>query len=209
MKCSKKMRSVKRKKHQARFELVEVDKPSTTKGGEALQPTKEYGQAIRNARKHRQLSPGEFADSLHVSRSLAEKWESGERDVIDTYRRDIAETLDSPELYFETWRESTGFVTLPFLNSKKVDRHPTAMKHMAKREVDEALNHMSNVCWVTPAAVRTDQEREEIRRVIFELLDAATTLINLVAVLVRKYDFSMKRIFRDWRLTVKARGWKQ
>ncbi|UJW58770.1 helix-turn-helix transcriptional regulator [Bacillus sp. A116_S68] len=171
--------------------------------------TSVYGQMIRSARKERDLTPDEFAETLHVSRSLTEKWETGDRQVMDAYRRDIAETLDSPELYFQTWKESTGFVSLPYLNGRNIDHHPSAMKHMALREVEEALHHMDHVCWVKPADVRKNQEREDIKRVIFELLDAATTLINLVAVLVRKYDFSMKRVFRDWRLTVKARGWKQ
>jgi len=173
-----------------------------------LNPTKEYGEVIRNARKHRKMTPIEFAESLHVSRSLTEKWETGERSVVDSYRKDIAEVLDTPELYFQSWKESTGFVSLPYLDGVNIDHHPSAMRFMALREVKQALNDMDNVCWTKPVEAKSEQERQEVRKVIFEILDAATTLINLVAILVRRYDFSMKKIFKEWRLTVKARGWK-
>jgi transcriptional regulator with XRE-family HTH domain len=163
------------------------------------------GEELAMARKRQGLTQEQLALELPVSRESIAKYETGARRLPEDLRRPIAQTIDDEEFYFRTWGDAAGEVAIPYLNGDYVDQHPASMAFLVKRETNEALEQLSQVCWVKPIHTRTDTELEEMKRVIFEALDAAASLINLVAVICRECGFSMKKIFTEWRLSLKAR----
>jgi transcriptional regulator with XRE-family HTH domain len=163
------------------------------------------GEELANARKRQGLTQEQLAYDLPLSRESIAKYEIGSRRLPDDMRRPIAQEIDDVEFYFSTWNDATGEVSIPFLNGDYIDQHPASMAFLVQRETSEAIEQLTNACWVKPVHTRTDSDREEMRKVIFETLDAAASMINLVAVICREYKFSMKKIFAEWRLTLKVR----
>jgi transcriptional regulator with XRE-family HTH domain len=167
------------------------------------------GEEVAKARKRKGLTQEQLAMELPMSRELIAKCEKGNRKLQPDMRKHVAEGLDDPEYYFMTWNEATGYVSIPYLNGDYIDQHPSSMKHLVKKEANEALDRLGKVCWVKPVSIRSSREREEMKQVVHELLDAVTSMINLVAVICREYNFSMKEIFLAWRVTVRAKGWNK
>lgn len=163
------------------------------------------GEELAKARKRQGITQEQLSFELPVSRESIAKYELGSRKYPEDMRPIIAQQLDDVEFYFATWNDASGIVSIPFLNGDYIDHHPASMAFLVQKETDEAMKQMTNACWIKPVHTRTDTEKEEMKKLIFETLDAAASMINLVAVICREYGFSMKKIFSEWRLTLKAR----
>lgn len=169
----------------------------------------DIGKELADARKRQGYSQEQLSLELPVSRESLAKYETGSRRLPDDMRQPIAEAVDDAEYYFATWTDAAGVVSIPYLNGEYIDQHPASMVFLVKRETDEALEQLTSVDWIKPVQARTDLEKEDIKKLIFELLDAAASIINLVAIICREYGFSMKHIFKQWRITLKARRLKR
>ncbi|MBU8773217.1 helix-turn-helix domain-containing protein [Cytobacillus oceanisediminis] len=167
------------------------------------------GAELVKARKRQELTQQQLSFDLPVSRESLAKYETGTRNLPEDMRQLIAHSLDDVEFYFATWNDAAGEVSIPFFNGDYIDQHPASMVFLVQTETKEALDHLSKVSWVKPIHTRTEQEREEMKQTLFEILDAAASMINLVAVICREYRFSMKKLFKEWRLTLKARRMQQ
>ncbi|MEC1744154.1 helix-turn-helix domain-containing protein [Schinkia azotoformans] len=167
------------------------------------------GEKVAQARKRKGYSQEKLALDLPCSRESLAKYETGTRRLQDDLRKPISENVDDEELYFAMWSEATGHVSIPFFDGDYIDQHPTSMRYMVQRETNEALDKIEQVCWVKPIHMKNGNEREDMKRTIHELLDAAASMVNLVAILCREYDFSMKEVFKAWRVSVKARRWNK
>jgi transcriptional regulator with XRE-family HTH domain len=167
------------------------------------------GEKLANARVRAGLTQQELVDREGVaySREAIAKYETGARTFPKSLYPSVTQALDDPQYYFESWEETTGYVSIPFFNGEYIDKHPASMCYMVRRETGEALEKMDKACWIKPVHIRTDSEREEMKQVMKELLDAAASMINLVAVLCREYGFSMRGIYKQWRLSGKANKW--
>lgn len=163
------------------------------------------GHIVAEARTRSSFTKESLARELEYSASYLDKWERGERNIPQHVLPVLAEKLDDVELYFATWQEVAGGVSLPLLNGDYVDKHSTSMMVLVKKETGEAIEQLKQVCWVKPIQVRDERDKEELKKAIFEVLDAATSMINLVAVICMEHKFSMRKIFKEWRLTLKAR----
>ncbi|AQS55271.1 helix-turn-helix domain-containing protein [Novibacillus thermophilus] len=163
------------------------------------------GQAIAEARQG--MTQAELAEKLHLDRTSVGKYETGKRRVPEHMRATIASTLDDPVVYFAAEEEATGGVTIPYLNGERIERSLSAMKELARYEALEALEHLDRVRFHKPPEYWTEEEKAEVQQVMYELLDAAASIQNLVAVSCKDYGFSPKKIYKEWRNTVKKRGW--
>lgn len=167
------------------------------------------GTEMAAARKRMNLTQEDLGMGINYSRESVAKFEAGTRNIPKGIYREVAQTIDDPEYYFLTQEEATGHVSIPYFNGDFVDHHPSSMKHLVQIETNEALNHLEKACWYKPIHNRTDTEKEEMRKVLRELLDAAASMINLVAVICREYDFSMKDVFKEWRVSLKIRRFRK
>lgn len=165
------------------------------------------GQAIAEGRG--EITQSELAAMLHLDRSSIGKYETGRRSIPAHLRAEIANALDHPAVYFAAEEEATGGVTIPHLNGERIERSLSAMKELAKWEAQEALDHLDQVRFHKPAQFWTDEEKDDMKEVMNELLDAAASLQNLVGVACEEYGFSQREIYENWRETVRKRGWME
>jgi transcriptional regulator with XRE-family HTH domain len=167
------------------------------------------GEELAAARKRKGYTQEQLTLDLPISRESLAKYETGDRRFPKDMYLPVAEKLDDEEFYFTSWKEAAGVVSIPYFNGDHIDHHSSSMKHLVQIETNEALEHLERACWFKPIHSRSESEKEEMKRVLRELLDAAASMVNLVAVICREYDFSMKEVFQQWRLTLKARRLKK
>ncbi|MFD2924204.1 helix-turn-helix domain-containing protein [Halobacillus naozhouensis] len=160
--------------------------------------------------RHRQdFKQLELAFESNYSRETISKVETGDRKYQPEMRRPFAESVDDPEFFFHTWEDAAGHVHIPYFDGDHIYQDPLALHHLVDQEAQEAMEKLDQVKWHKPHSSRSDVEKEEIKRLIYELLDAAASMVNLVAILCRDYGFSMKGLFKDWIITLKARRYKK
>lgn len=167
------------------------------------------GEELAKARKRQGITQEQLSYDLPVSRESIAKYETGARKLPDDLRCVVAEAVDDVEFFFASWQDAAGEASIPFFNGDYIDRHPASMVFLVKHETGEALERLKDVSWVKPVHTRTTDEKEEMQKVLFELLDAAASTINLVAVVSRDYGFSLRKIFKQWRLTLKIRKYQK
>lgn len=163
------------------------------------------GREIAMARKRKGVTQEELTTEVPVSRESLAKYETSKRQLPQDMRKHVSEALDDPQLFFAMWKEAAGHVSIPFLNGEFVDHHPTAMRHLVQKETAEALQHLDGMSWYKPPVAWSESEREEMKTVMYEMLDAAASMMNLVAVLCDQCDMSMKDTFKYWKVSLKAR----
>ncbi|OMP68725.1 helix-turn-helix domain-containing protein [Domibacillus epiphyticus] len=164
------------------------------------------GKKIAEARKrtgHSQRSLSE-EEEMTISKESIAKYEGGTRNLPkDMYPR-VAQALDDPQFYFEAWEETTGLVSIPYLDGSYIDHRAASLVHLVKMETEKAMKSIEKICWFKSADQHSELEKEEIQQLMKELLDMAASILNLVAALCKEHQFSMKMIFRQWRVSMKV-----
>lgn len=168
-----------------------------------------YGEKMAASRRRLKMSQEELGKKVMYSREAIAKYEINKRPVPTELIHRISQAIDEPEFYFETWTESTGHVSIPFFNGDNIDPHPASMLFLVQTETSEAVDQLKKVCWAKPASAYTLNEKEDLKKALFEVLDAAATMINLVAIICKHHRFSMKDIFLSWRISLKARKYNK
>ncbi|MEH7490863.1 helix-turn-helix domain-containing protein [Neobacillus niacini] len=164
-----------------------------------------FGEAIAEARKRQEKTQQDLSHGINYSREAVSKFETGDRPIPKEVIPKISQNIDDPQLYFETWKESSGFVSIPYFDGDYIDQHPTSMMYLVKKETFEALEAMESAAWSKPAAMYSNGEKDHMKQVLKENLDAAASMINLVACVCKIHDFSMRDLFREWNVSLKIR----
>lgn len=166
------------------------------------------GALVAEGRKRQGMTQEDVSTEVNYSREAIAKYETGNRKMPKELYPKVTQSIDDPELYFDTWEETTGYVSIPFFNGENVDRHPASLLYMTKKETDEAIEQLQHVCWAKPARAFNDSDREELFRSLLETLDASASMINMVAATCENHHISMKDLFRTWHVSLKARKLK-
>ncbi|WP_082235006.1 helix-turn-helix domain-containing protein [Halobacillus massiliensis] len=161
------------------------------------------------ARNRQGFTQLELSFDANYCRETISKVETGDRKYQPEMRKAFSESLDDPEFYFHTWEESTGYVHMPYLDGEYIQHDAIHMRYFAEKETKEALDNLDLVKWYKPIPSNSLQEKEDVKKVINEILDSAASQVNLVAALCKEYNFSMKKLFKEWLLSLKARRFKK
>jgi transcriptional regulator with XRE-family HTH domain len=163
------------------------------------------GTAIAEARKRQEKTQQELSQGINYSREAISKFETGDRPIPKEIIPKITQNIDDPRLYFETWKETSGYVSVPYFDGDYIDQHPASLMYLVQKETAEALDSVGSVVWSKPASMYSPEEKDHMKQILKENLDAAASMINLVACICREHDFSMRDIFRDWNVSLKIR----
>ncbi|HFK1514995.1 TPA: XRE family transcriptional regulator [Bacillus cereus] len=163
------------------------------------------GKEVAMARKRKGITQEELSLEIPASRESLAKYETEKRKLPEDLRKCITEGIDDPQLFFKMWSEATGYVSIPFFNGELIDLHPASMRFMVQQETNEALKQLDTVCWFKASQARSETEMEDMKKVMYEILDAAGSMMSLIAVLCDQYDISMKEIFKYWQVSLKVR----
>lgn len=163
------------------------------------------GTSIAEARKRQEKTQHEVSQGINYSREAISKFETGDRPIPKEVISKITHHIDDPRLYFDTWKETSGFVSVPYFDGDYIDQHPASMMYLVQKETDEALDSIKSATWSKPARMCSQEEKDHLKQVLKENLDAAASMINLVACICKEHEFSMRDLFREWNVSLKIR----
>lgn len=158
-----------------------------------------YGTAVREVRAHYGRTQDDVARSVHISDSMLSDIERERRPAAPDTLRALAVELDDPQLYIEASLAVTGGVGSPWLNN--VDRHRMAMKAKVREELQEVLDAFNEIQALLINAKQREQLTPEallnLKKVIFEMIEAKTALKNYIGELCRIYQISQKQMYKE------------
>ncbi|MGP0583661.1 helix-turn-helix domain-containing protein [Paenibacillus timonensis] len=161
------------------------------------------GSLIHEYRKEQGMTQEEFAEQVLIDRSSIAKVESGKRQAPKGLIRQAAITFDDPRLYLAAQEEVTDGASVPYLDN--ADLHRAATHFKSVEEIEEALEAMKTAPISKKREQLTAADRERMKAMIIECVEAITALTNHVAVLCREYTFSWFVIWKEHRAELKAK----
>ncbi|MFD2442898.1 helix-turn-helix domain-containing protein [Bacillus sp. CGMCC 1.16607] len=167
-----------------------------------------FSETMAAARKRKGITQQDLSESIGYSRASVAKFETGKRTLPKEALSTVTQQIDDPKFYFETWTETTGLVSIPYFDGEYIDRHPSSLVHLVKKESDEALDALENICWSKPVKAYTNNERQDLTKSLLEVLDAAASMVNLVAAICKEHKISMKELFLSWQISLRAKRYK-
>ena len=167
-----------------------------------------YAQtALQTLQKEEGLDGVQLAMDLNVSPQLVSNIKHGHRKLQKDIAKASLTTYDSPMYAMELLYEFSEGYTAPVLKGKAIEKHRLAMEEFTIQQTQEVIHKLEEVSLVKPPRETTDQEKERIKEVIYELLDAETAIANLKAILANEYGISLKKCIKERKPYWKAKGW--
>lgn len=164
-------------------------------------------EIIKTLQKEENIEGVQLAMDLNVSPQLISNIKHGHRKLQKDIAKASLATYDSPEYAMELLYAFTDGYTAPVLKGKSIEKHRLALEAFANEQMEEAQKILDEVSLIKPPGETTVQERERIKEVIYELLDAETAIANLKALLANEYNISLKKCIKERKPYWKAKGW--
>lgn len=164
-----------------------------------------YGTTFKEALKATHTKRSDIAEETHYSHQSVTAWANDTRTISAEALPKVASKLDYPDLYLESAVKATNGVAIPLLDGDYITRSPTGMKELVEYETREALDKLEHTRMLKPAVFATEVDKEDMKQVIYESLDAACSMVNMIAVLCKEYDISMRETYKKWFATLKER----
>lgn len=146
-----------------------------------------------------------LADEVHVSRETISKYENGRSKIPKDVSRLLTQKYDNPKFAITLRQEYTGTGTV-WLDGPNVDLHRSAVKEKTTEEVSEFLEKLKKVDFSKPLRKMASFEKQDIKDLLGEAVEAITSLDHLVAITCMEGDFSYIDIWNDHYLSLKANG---
>lgn len=163
--------------------------------------------AIQTLQKEEGLDGIQIAKDLNISPQLVSNIKHGHRKLHKDIAQASMKIYDCPEYVLELLNEFSDGFTPPVLRGKSIEKHRLALEEFTVEQVKEVIQILEDVSLVKPPGMTTEEEKERIREVIYELMDAETAIANLKAILADEYGISLKKCINERKPYWKARGW--
>lgn len=163
----------------------------------------QFGSALEEAMKRAGETRLKVAEVAHVDNSTIGKVIKGSRKPAKEVMSSTVEHYDDGQLYIAAAGEVTGGAFAPWLNN--VDLHRACVLLKSIEEIQEVLV----ISGQAPISKTNDQldesERQQVKRLLMETVEAITALTHLAAVLCKEYSFSWLATWKEHRAILKAK----
>ena len=165
------------------------------------------GKAINRLVSAEEISGEQLALNLNVSPQLVSHIKNERRTMQADIAQDSIALYDSPEYIMDILWEFSSQYTSPVLRGKSMDQHRLAIEANAKREIERALEMIQTICLAKPPEVLDANEREGVKSMMDELIEARIHIDNLLKQLQVEYKISIKDRIKSLIPRWKAKGW--
>jgi len=165
------------------------------------------GEAIQTLQREEGIDGVQLAMDLKISPQLVSNIKHNHRRMHADIAKESLEIYDSPEYALDILYEFSDGYTAPRLTGRAIEKHRLALEEFTIQQVREVIRILEEVSLVKPPGETTAEERERIKEIIYELLDAEAAIANLKAILADEYQISMKECIRARKPYWKAKGW--
>lgn len=141
--------------------------------------------------------------AANVDGSQVGKIIKGSRKASEPVMRAAAQHYDDGQLYIAAAGEVTGGAFAPWLNN--VDLHRASVLFKTVEEMKEVLALTNEAPISKTADQLTESDRQIMKRLLMETVEAITALTHFAAVLCKEYSFSWLATWKEHRADLKAK----
>lgn len=141
--------------------------------------------------------------ATHVDGSQIGKIVKGSRKASRPVMKAAVEHYDDGQLYLAAAAEVTGGASAPWLDN--VDLHRANVLFKTVEEMKEVLEASGRAPISKTNEQITESERNQIKQLLMETVEAITALTHLAAVLCKEYSFSWLGTWKEHRAELKAK----
>ena len=141
--------------------------------------------------------------AANVDGSQVGKIIKGSRKASEPVMRAAAQHYDDGQLYIAAAGEVTGGAFAPWLNN--VDLHRASVLFKTVEEMKEVLALTNEAPISKTTDQLTESDRQIMKRLLMETVEAITALTHFAAVLCKDYSFSWLATWKEHRADLKAK----
>ena len=141
--------------------------------------------------------------ATNVDGSQIGKIIKGSRKPSKEVMKQATQHYDDGQLYIAAAGEVTGGAFAPWLDN--VDLHRASVLFKTVEEMKEVLTLSAEVPISKTADQLTDSERQNMKHLLMETVEAITALTHFAAVLCKEYSFSWLATWKEHRADLKAK----
>ncbi|WP_164219308.1 helix-turn-helix transcriptional regulator [Virgibacillus sp. YIM 98842] len=166
------------------------------------------GKHLKGLRDRKDYTQENVATDLHISKPLVSHLEKDRRNMTKELAKQSVAAFNDAQYGFEIARETARDYITPLATANKaIEWHRLALEETFKREAAEAIEHFNNVSLAKHPDFATDEEIQEIKIGVKELLDVQTTINSFIARLEQVYPVTVKECMQKRLPEWKAKGW--
>ncbi|WP_189024953.1 helix-turn-helix transcriptional regulator [Paenibacillus albidus] len=159
-------------------------------------------QDVMQRQGHTLAQAGRIAN---VDGSQVGKIIKGSRKATDPVMRAAAEHYDDGQLFLAAAAEVTGGAFTPWLDN--VDLHRASVLFKTIEEMQEVLDASKQAAITKTNAQINETERQQIKRLLMETVEAITALTHLAAAICKEYSFSWLGTWKEHRAELRAKNY--
>ncbi|MGI2329692.1 hypothetical protein [Planococcus sp. YIM B11945] len=167
------------------------------------------GDAVERLLAANDMSGEQLAGDLNISPQHSSNIKNNRRTMQADIARESIDIYDHPAYSMDILYEFSGGLTSPVLRGKNIEQHRLAFSANAQREIEEGLEKIKEVCLAKPPSSLDRDEKESVKSLMDELLDARIHTDNLLMQLQLEYKISIKDRIKVLGPQWKAKGWLQ
>lgn len=137
------------------------------------------------------LTQKQIAQDTYQSYELVNKQTKGTRTMNKDVARRAMQVYQNYEFEASILHEFSDGLASPVMGGPYVERHRMVLEEIAEMETRDVLRIINEVSLVKPPNACSKDERENVRRMMHELIEARVAIDNLLMVLERDYGFSV------------------
>ncbi|ETT45248.1 transcriptional regulator [Paenibacillus sp. FSL R7-269] len=159
-------------------------------------------QDVIQRKGHTLAQAGRIAN---VDGSLVGKIVKGSRKASEPVMKAAAEKYDDGQLFLAAAAEVTGGAFTPWLDN--VDLHRASVLFKTLEEMREVLDASGLAPISKTNAQINESERQQIKRLLMETVEAITALTHLAAAICKEYSFSWLETWKEHRAELKLKNY--
>lgn len=165
----------------------------------------QFGPALESAMKRTGHTRGEIGRIAHVDASQVGKIIKGSRRASKPVMQAAAEHYDDGQLFLAAAAEVTGGAFAPWLDN--VDLHRASVLFKSLEEIQEVRDASGLAPISKTNAQINETERQQIKRLLMETVEAITALTHLAAAICKEYSFSWLGTWKEHRAELKLKNY--
>lgn len=159
-------------------------------------------QDVMQRQGHTLAQAGRIAN---VDGSLVGKIVKGSRKASEPVMKAAAEHYDDGQLFLAAAAEVTGGAFAPWLDN--VDLHRASVLFKSLEEIQEVRDASGLAPISKTNAQINETERQQIKRLLMETVEAITALTHLAAAICKEYSFSWLGTWKEHRAELKLKNY--
>lgn len=167
------------------------------------------GPALERLLTSSHISGEQLAADLNISTQHGSNIKNGRRTMQADIAKESMQLYDNPTYTMDILYEFSDGFTSPVLRGKNIEPHRLSFKDNAIREIEEALVIIKGGCLTKPPNALDENERENIKSLMDELIESRILTDNLLMQLQVEYNISVKARIKGMVPRWKAKGWLQ